>query len=65
MMQLFNTPDDLAWVREVHAPNMPASMRAVVYTCVNEDWPTRIEGYRQKNPKVTDAPVFVWTRVEG
>ena len=61
MIQLLNEPDDCKWLREGHLkhyPNLPPFCSFVIEG--NEDSPTRIELYSQRQPLFTDIPVNVF-----
>ena len=48
-----DTPEDMAWLREVHLPNLPLKFRsAMVYG--NEDYPDEIVVYESRDPNLDD-----------
>ncbi len=53
------TPDDIAWLRETHCPDMPANIRfATLYG--NEDSPALVEGWHHKVPHYLAQPDYTW-----
>jgi len=58
--RLINTPEDMAWLRETHLPNLHARFEsAIIYG--NEDSPDQIECYITQDPELTDFPE-IWVR---
>lgn len=51
-----NTADDMAWLRDVHLPGLPARFKSAVIHG-NEDYPDLIEVYGRRDPEVTDPRV--------
>ncbi len=59
MAQTFlNTPADIAWLRDVHCPNMPLGIRSAILHG-NEDAPVKVEAWRTVNPHHMAPPDYV------
>jgi hypothetical protein len=58
-MRLLNTPEDMAWLREVHLPHLPAIFLSAIIEG-NEDSPERIDCYLIADPSLNDKPVTYW-----
>lgn len=55
-MTMLNTPDDVAWVRDIHLPKLPHDVGCVVLVG-NEDCPDGFMAYQAREPLLDDAPV--------
>ena len=51
-----NSDEDMAWLRDVHLPNLSHSYKSAVIFG-NEDYPDQIEVYEKRDPEVSDRPV--------
>jgi hypothetical protein len=54
------TPDDIAWLRDVHIPHLPSRVKFAEGTG-NEDAPELIECWYSANPRFDEKPDLVWT----
>lgn len=56
-----DTPEDLAWLREVHLPDAPEFGCAMLYG--NEDCPDEIRAWKTNSPLFTQEADYVWLRI--
>ena len=52
-----NSATDMKWLREVHLPRVAAGTYKSAILYGSEGFPSRIELFKTKNPKVTDTCV--------
>lgn len=54
------TRDDIAWLREVHIPHLPAAIKYAVL-CGNEDCPFAVFAWFNAAPRYDETADVVWT----